>query len=305
MSRFGPANADTKGSERAEQLRRVKRAAAYVAVSALSVAFFLPFVWLVLTSLKQDSDIMTPPPASIARIIAWLVPNPVETKNYVDVVTGGGESHFRFWLYLRNTLIISVMCVAGTLASCSLVAYGLSRIEWRGRDVLFAVILATIMLPYQVVMVPLFVVFAKLGWVDTFKPLIVPSFLGNAFFIFLLRQFFLSIPRELTDAARIDGATDFQIYWGVILPLAKPALATVALFAFMNAWNDYLGPLIYLSDDNLYTLSIGLATLRSQYGTYWGLLMAASTIMTVPIIILFFFTQRTFIQGITLTGLKG
>ena len=191
------------------------------------------------------------------------------------------------------------------LISCSLVAYGLARINWRGRTALFYVIIATMMLPFQVTMVPLFVVFARLGWVDTFLPLFVPAFFGNAFFIFLLRQFFLTIPPELTDAARVDGCSEFGIYWRVVLPLAKPALATVGLFAFMNTWNDYVGPLIYLSDTSKYTLSLGLATFSSQYGSYPGMLLAVTAVMTIPIIILFFVTQRTFIQGITLTGIKG
>jgi len=180
----------------------------------------------------------------------------------------------------------------------------LAIIPWKGRDFVFFLILSTMMLPYQVVMVPLFTVFTKLGWIDTFLPLIVPAFFGNAFLIFLLRQFFMSIPKDLTEAARIDGCAEIQIYRRVILPLSKPAMATVALFSFMGAWNDYLGPLIYLFDQGKYTLSLGLAMFSSQYGSYWGMLMAVSTVVTLPIIILFFFTQRTFIQGITMTGLK-
>ncbi|MBM3499709.1 MAG: carbohydrate ABC transporter permease [Armatimonadetes bacterium] len=195
--------------------------------------------------------------------------------------------------------------MVGTLLSCSLVAYGLARIRWRGRNALFYGIIATMMLPFQVTMVPIFVVFARLGWVDSFLPLTVPAFFGNAFFIFLLRQFFLTIPDELADAARIDGCSEWDIYWRVVLPLAKPALATVGLFAFMNTWNDYVGPLIYLSDASKYTLSLGLASFSSQYGSYPGMLMAVTVVMTLPIIVLFFLAQRTFIQGITLTGIKG
>jgi multiple sugar transport system permease protein len=161
------------------------------------------------------------------------------------------------------------------------------------------------MLPYQVVMVPLFTVFTFLRWTGTFLPLTVPSFFGSAFFIFLLRQFFMTIPRDLIDAAKIDGCTEFQTYRQIVLPLAKPVLATVALFTFMNSWNDFVGPLIYLFDESQYTVSLGLAMFSSQYGSYWGMLMAVSTVFTLPIIILFFFTQRTFIQGITLTGIKG
>jgi multiple sugar transport system permease protein len=216
-----------------------------------------------------------------------------------------GLTFIPFARYLFNTLLICALVVIGVLISCSLVAYGLARIRWQGRNGLFYIIIATMMLPFQVTMVPLFVVFARLGWVDTFLPLFVPAFFGNAFFVFLLRQFFLTIPPELTDAARVDGCSEFGIYWRVVLPLAKPALATVGLFAFMNTWNDYVGPLIYLSDTSKYTLSLGLATFSSQYGSYPGMLMAVTAVMTIPIIILFFVTQRTFIQGITLTGLKG
>jgi len=216
-----------------------------------------------------------------------------------------GLTFIPFGKYLLNTLLICALVVLGTLISCSLVAYGLARIRWRGRNALFYGIIATMMLPFQVTMVPLFVVFARLGWVDTFLPLIVPAFFGNAFFIFLLRQFFFTIPDELADAARIDGCREWDIYWRVVLPLAKPALATVGLFAFMGTWNDYVGPLIYLSDASKYTLSLGLATFSSQYGSYPGMLMAVTAVMTVPIIVLFFLAQRTFIQGITLTGIKG
>jgi multiple sugar transport system permease protein len=216
-----------------------------------------------------------------------------------------GLTFIPFGQYLLNTLLICALVVCGTLLSCSLVAYGLARVRWRGRNALFYVIIATMMLPFQVTMVPIFVVFARLGWVDSFLPLTVPAFFGNAFFIFLLRQFFLTIPDELADAARIDGCREWDIYWRIVLPLAKPALATVGLFAFMNTWNDYVGPLIYLSDASKYTLSLGLASFSSQYGSYPGMLMAVTVVMTLPIVLLFFLAQRTFIQGITLTGLKG
>ncbi len=210
-----------------------------------------------------------------------------------------------FLQQLRNTLVICVACVVGTLLSCSLVAYGLSKIEWRGRGVLFMMILSTMMLPFQVTMVPLFAVFARLGWVDTFLPLTVPAFLGSAFYIFLLRQFFMTIPRDLSEAAKLDGCSEFDIYRRVVLPLSKPALAMVGLWTFMGAWNDFVGPLIYLVDESRYTLSLGLAMFLGQYGSEYGMLMAVSTVVTIPIIILFFLTQRTFIQGITLTGMKG
>jgi len=268
------------------------RFATYCALVALSAVFFLPFLWLLSTSVKPDSQIMVVPPR-------WI-PHPFQWSNYAR-----GLTFVNFPLFLRNTLIICTANVIGVLVSCPLVAYGLSMIRWRGRDFLFVVILSTMMLPYQVVMVPLFTIFTFLRWTGTFLPLIVPAFLGNAFFIFLLRQFLMTIPRDLIDAAKIDGCSEFQIYRRIVLPLAKPVLATVALFTFMWSWNDFLGPLIYLFDESMYTISLGLAMFSSQYGSYWGMLMAVSTVVTVPIIILFFFTQRTFIQGITLTGIKG
>ncbi len=216
-----------------------------------------------------------------------------------------GLAFIKFGRQLRNTLTICILSAIGCVLSCSMVAYGLARVPWRGRKLLFFLLLATMMIPPQVTMVPMFVVWAKLHVVNSYWPLVLPSFLAPAFFVFLLRQFFLSIPKDLTDAAKIEGCSEFGIYWRIVLPLAKPALATVALFAFLGAWNDYLGPLIYLSDESKYTLSLGIASFSSQYGSYPGMLMAVSTVMTVPIIILFFLTQRTFIQGITLTGMKG
>ena len=210
-----------------------------------------------------------------------------------------------FFAELRNTVIISLFSVLGTILSCSLVAYGLAKIDWKGRNVLFVIILSTMMLPAQVTMIPVFAIFVKLHWVDTFLPLIVPTFLGTPFFIFLLRQFFLGIPRELSEAAKLDGCNEFAIYRRVVMPLSKPALATVGLFTFMGAWNDFLNPLIYLLDESKYTLSLGLAMFTGQYGNEYGMLMAVSAVFTLPIIVLFFFTQRTFIQGMTMSGIKG
>jgi len=206
---------------------------------------------------------------------------------------------------LRNTLFICSSVVIGTVISCSLVAYSFARIRWKGRDVLFMICLATMMLPYQVTLIPLFAVFSKMGWVGTFKPLIVPYLLGTPFYIFLLRQFFMGVPQDLSAAARIDGCSEFGIFAHVIVPLSKPALATTALFMFLFQWGDFLNPLIYLQDDRQYTLAIALQQFQSQHDSAWGPLMAMSTVITLPIIALFFLTQRTFIQGITLTGLKG
>ena len=275
------------------QFRKLlKRLFVHLVLVGVGISFLLPFYWLISTSLKADDQLFQMPPA-------W-VPSPIQWENYPKAL-----SYIPFLSYMKNTLFICMMTVLGTIISCSLVGYSFSRIQWRGRNVFFIIMLSTMMIPFQVTMIPVLIIFKTLGWVGSFKPLIVPSFLGSAFFIFLLRQFFMTIPYELSDAAKIDGCSEFGIYSRIILPLAKPALATVVLFTFIGAWNDFLGPLIYLSKESQYTLSLGLQAFISQHGAEWSLLMAASTVMIMPIVVLFFFTQKTFIQGITLTGLKG
>lgn len=264
----------------------------YAVVCALALLFALPFLWLLSGSLKTDRQIFTLPPV-------WI-PNPVTWSNYPESL-----SFIPYFQYLGNTLKICLGTVVGTLLSCTLAAYGFSRLRWPGRDVLFMVVISTMMLPYAVVMVPLFIVFKQLGWIGTYLPLIVPAFFGSAFFIFLLRQFFLTIPMELSDAARIDGANEVQILVRVILPLARPALAMVALFQFMDTWGDYLGPLIYINRQDKYTIALGLTLFLDQHAQEWALLMAASTVTLLPVIVIFFFAQRTFIEGISLTGIKG
>jgi len=221
-------------------------------------------------------------------------------RNYPDAF-----QRIDFFRNLRNTLFICFTYVIGTVLSSSLVAYSFARIPWRGRNAMFVLVLSTMMLPYQVTLIPLFAVYSKLGWVGTFKPLVIPAFFGVPFYIFLLRQFFLGVPEDLSAAARIDGCNEFGIYWRIILPLSKPALATTALFTFLFEWGDFLYPLVFLQDERQYTLALALQQFQSQHESAWGPLMAMSTVITIPIIILFFFTQRTFIQGITLTGLKG
>lgn len=210
-----------------------------------------------------------------------------------------------FFTYAKNTLIVSVLGVAGAVLANSIVAYGFSRIEWKGRDLFFILTLATMMIPFPVTMIPLFATFRRLHWIGTLKPLWVPAFFGHAFNIFLLRQFYLTIPRDLSDAARIDGCSEFAIFRKIILPLSTKALAVVALFHFIYAWNDFMGPLLYLTRQETFTLSLGLQFYQSQQGgSEWHYLMAASTVIVVPIVILFFFTQKTFIQGIATTGAK-
>jgi multiple sugar transport system permease protein len=210
-----------------------------------------------------------------------------------------------FGAFLVNTVVICLLAVAGTVLSCSLVAYGLACVEWRGRELLFWIMLSTMMLPAQVTMIPVFMTFKALGWINTILPLVAPAFLGNAFFIFLLRQFYRSVPKDLIEAARMDGCSELSIWAKIMVPLSRPALAVVALFTFINSWNDFLGPLIYLHRERKYTMSIGLAMFQGQYNGDWGQLMAMSLLMTLPIIVIFFFTQKTFIQGVKLSGIKG
>jgi multiple sugar transport system permease protein len=281
------------GDKRRVNWAKVARGIAIqAALVGLSFVFLIPLYWLVSSSVKVDAQLHQWPPA-------WI-PNPITWEHYEK-----GLESIPFLRMLANTLVVAGLSVVGTVLSCSLVAYSLAMMRWKGRDVLFLVLLATLMLPGQVTMVPLFVLFAKMGWVDTFLPLTVPHFFGSAFSIFLARQFFLSIPRDLSEAARIDGCGPMGIYARVVMPLSKPVIATIALFAFLAAWNDYIGPLIYLATPENFTLSLGLATFSSQYGSFPGRLMAVATIMTLPILVLFFFTQRTFIQGMTTSGIKG
>jgi multiple sugar transport system permease protein len=276
----------------------------YIARALLIFACVLalgPFLWLVATSFKTLDNAMAFPPQ-------WW-PHPFAWQNYYEVLT---SDRFNFRLWTRNTLIIEVLTVSGTTLSSAIVAYGFAKIHFKGRGVLFALMLSTMMIPFPVTMVSLFSMFRWLGdhtgtqWLGTFKPLWVPAWFGSAFNIFLLRQFFLTIPDELSEAARIDGCSEIGIFVKVILPLSRPALTVVALFAFMGTWNDFLGPLIYLQRPEQFTLALGLQNLQSQHGgTPWHLLMAASVLVILPVLILFFVAQKAFIEGIATTGLKG
>jgi multiple sugar transport system permease protein len=271
----------------------IRRAALLAALSVLGLAFLLPFVWMVTTSLKPLAETMSIPPR-------WL-PSSVQWKNYPEAIAAMGH----FWLYAGNTLFLCVLNVVGTVLSSALAAYGFSRVEWRGRDKVFLLLLATMMIPFPVIMVPVYSLFKSLGWIGTFQPLWVPAFLAGAFNVFLLRQFFLGLPRDISEAARIDGCGELRIFFTIILPLAKPALLVVALFQFMATWNDFLGPLIFLVNQDQFTLALGLQSFQSQQGgTPWNYLMAASTLVVLPVLVLFFFTQRTFVQGIAATGGK-
>jgi ABC-type glycerol-3-phosphate transport system permease component len=274
-------------------LRRISlRNIAANAVLVIAAALFLiPFLWMVSSALKPNYQIFTVPPQ-------WI-PNPPRWENFSEALT-----ILPFGRYTLNTLVITVLTIIGHVLSCSIVAYGFARLRARFRDALFVVVLATMMLPYPATMVPLYILFKNLGWVNSILPLVVPAFFGSAFYIFLLRQFFLTVPIEIEEAARIDGANVLQIIFRVILPLSFPALATVAIFTFQAAWNDFLPPLIYLQNQQLYTITLGLNLFRTTYTTNWAYLMAASLVTMLPVIIVFLLAQKAFIEGITLTGMK-
>jgi ABC-type glycerol-3-phosphate transport system permease component len=245
-------------------------------------------------------------PGTVRLTLTWQKSSRLRTlvDKYIDSYRWALR-YIPFDTQLRNTVILVILNVLGQLFACSLAAYGFARLNFWGRDLLFGLLLATMMLPGQVTMIPTFVLWKWLGWYNTLQPLWVPAWFGGAFFIFLLRQFFMTIPKELEDAAKIDGCGFFGIYWRIMLPLAGPALATVAIFSFMGAWNEFVQPLVYLSDERLFPLSLGLNQFRQEQAAEWSWLMAASTMMMLPVIAVFFFCQRYFIQGITLTGLKG
>jgi multiple sugar transport system permease protein len=271
---------------------RIKKAIAYIICTFMAIIYVFPLYWLIATALKSDKEIFLQPPTLFPAVPQW--------QNF-----GAATTYIPFWQYMLNTFLLAGVTIIGTLISCTLVAYGFSRIKWPGRNLVFLVYLSTIMLPAQVTMIPLYIIYRQIGWIGTFLPLTVPSFFGNVLFVFLLRQFLLSIPQELSDAARIDGASEIGILRHIMIPLMRPALATVTLFTFVNVYRDFLGPLIYLSDQKQWTISLGLKLFQNMYGAQWQLMMAASTLAMLPIMILFFFTQKTFVKGIALTGIKG
>ena len=271
----------------------MKRAATYLLLTAVAAAFVLPLVWMISVSLKAPAEVLQPD----------LLPREPGLGAYRDILR---SEHFDFPLYARNTLIILVLSLVGMLLSSSIAAYGFARVPFRGRGVMFAVCLATMMIPFPVIMVPTYILFKHIGWIGTLRPLWVPAWFGSAFNIFLLRQFFLTIPKELEESAFLDGCSRWGCFWRIILPLSKPALAVVALFHCLAVWNDLVGPLIYLSHQHQFTIALGLQFLQSKSGdTPWNQLMAASTLTVLPVLVLFFLAQRTFIRGIATTGIKG
>ncbi len=276
-------------------MKLLKQISLYILLLATSWIFILPLIWMFSSSFHELASVFAQP-------YQWI-PKKFEWNNYVRAVT-----LLPFVRYLFNTLSITIPVMIATVLSCSLVAYGFSRLNFKGRDLLFAICLSTMMLPGQVTMIPLYMMFAKIGWIDTYLPLIVPSLFGSPFYIFLLRQFFLTIPKELDEAALIDGASRFRIYWNIILPQAKPALTTVLIFTFIGTWNDFFGPLIYINSPELATLTLGLNMMKSQIlgsGTVeWNVLMAASLIVMLPNVIIFFFAQKQFVKGINVGVMK-
>lgn len=267
---------------------------AHLILIGLAIPFMLPFYWMIITSLKTNAEVFTNP-------IQWL-PSAPQWQNYPRAIN---YPNFPFLRFLWNTAFYSVSVTVGTVVSCAAVGYGFARLRFPFRNLLFYITIATLIIPFIVTFIPTYILFKNLGLLGGYTPLILPSFLGNAFYIFMLRQFFLGLPSELADAARVDGAGHFRTFWQVMLPLVKAPLMVVAVFTFLGAWNDFLGPLVYLGENNQFPLSLGLYAFRAQRTTEWALLMAASTVTTLPLIIIFFFTQRYFLEGIKLSGLKG
>jgi multiple sugar transport system permease protein len=264
----------------------------YLMLIVGSLMFILPLFWALSSSFKSDYQVMQYPPQ-------WI-PSPLRWQNYPEALT-----YVPFWRFTLNTLFIAALAICGNLLSCTIIAYGFARLRAPGKNFLFILMLSTMMLVEPVRIIPLYIEFNKLGWIDSYLPLIVPAFFGSPFYIFLLRQFFMNIPLELEEAALIDGANRIQILWKIIVPLSKPALAAVAIFNFQGVWNDFLYPLVFLHKQTNYTIALGLNFFRSTYTVHWGYLMAASIVALLPMVIIFFIAQRYFIQGITFTGIKG
>lgn len=273
--------------------KKMSKGIIYIILFFISFVCLVPFYWMIRSSLMDMSQIFTMPPI-------WI-PKPIKFSNYKEALT-----MLPFGRYFLNTLFVVVFTVLGTVITSSLCAYSFSRIEWKGRDTVFGILLTAMMIPFAVTLIPTFIGWQKLGVVNSYAPLIVPAWFGGGVFnVFLLRQFFRTIPKELDEAARIDGAGHFTIYSKIIIPLSKPSLIVVSLFSFMGSWNDFLGPLVYLNDGDKFTLSLGLMQFQGMYSAQWQYMMAAATVVLVPIVIIFFIGQKYFIEGISMSGMKG
>lgn len=272
--------------------QRVGKVLTFAILAFVAFLFVAPFAWMLSTALK---------PAQQVFELNWI-PDPIVWSNFKDALQSAP-----FDTYFKNSLIITALFCLGAVVSSSLVAYSFARLRWPGRDLWFALVLATMMLPGIVTLIPQYILFAELGWVNTFRPLVVPGWLAtDAFYVFLLRQFFRGIPMELSEAAKIDGASELRIWWQIVMPLSKPALAAVTIFSFNGAWGDYLKPLIYLSTEDNYTLQLGLTTFQQAAGGLprWDWMMAASLVVMLPVVVVFFLGQKYFIEGVALTGIK-
>jgi ABC-type glycerol-3-phosphate transport system permease component len=274
------------------QRRLIGHSLVHLLLLAGVFVMFIPLAWTISTSLKKPGEVFLFPPTFVPSEIIW--------GNYAEAVTA-----IPFFRYLQNTVIITGLSIIGKVISVTLVAFAFARLRWWGRDTLFLIMLATLMLPPHVTLIPQFILFKQLGWINTFLPLIVPQFFGGPWLTFLVRQFLLTLPRELDDAARIDGCSSWGVFWRIILPQAKPALLIVVIFVFNNTWNEFLLPLIYLQSQENFTLALGLRLFQGEASTGWHLLMAASLLTMLPVLILFFAAQRYFMQGIVFTGVKG
>ncbi len=290
-SRGKPASRLTRGDRAPLGPRRIV-VVPRVFLVLMCLVYFLPFYWMVSTALKTSQELLSFPPT--------LWPHAPRLQNFVDAV-----NYIPFGRFFVNSLILTAGATIGAVLSNTLVAYGFSRIPWKGREALFYVALATVFIPFPVTLIALFDIFSKLHWINTYLPLIVPTFFGQAFYMFMMRQYLLGLPHELSAAATIDGASEGMIFWYIIAPLMKPAIAVVAIFAAVNAWNDFLNPLIYLQTEARYPLSIGLQFFRAEHSVAFSLLMAASTLVVLPIAVLFVVFQRFFVQGITVGAVKG
>ncbi len=298
ISREAQLRDDVARAAMAARRRKVLRAAVgrgviLVILCLGAVVVMAPVVWMISTSLKSLYETQEFPPRWIPRVLHW--------ENYPNALT-----ILPFATYFKNSTIITLTIMVGEVLSNSFVAYGFARLRGPGRNVLFVLVLSTMLIPYPVIMIPQYILFKNLGWIDTFLPLIVPPCFSSAYLIFLMRQFYMTIPREMDDAAEIDGCSYFGIYRRIMLPLAKPALVTVAIFSFTYNWNDYLAPLIYINSQSNYTLTLGLSNFLGRYNPIsWHLIMAASLVTVLPCVVLFFFAQRFFIQGVVVSGVKG
>jgi multiple sugar transport system permease protein len=289
------------------ETRRLKQLLRYVPLIFLSALFISPFVWMLATSLTAGDQILNRDRPLFPARPVWS--NYVEALTILRIKLTWNDRIIdvpAFAIFLKNSVIVAVLGTIGQTFSCACVAFAFARLRFPGRDVLFFVVLATMMLPGQVTMIPRFILFAKIGWIDSLKPLIVPSFFAlGAYYIFLLRQFFKTIPTELEEAARLDGCSTFGVFWYLVIPLSKPALVTVAIFSFISSWNDFLGPLIYTHSMELKTLPLGLNAFKTLEATQYHFLMAASVVVLVPILIIFFCAQRYFVEGVVMSGVKG